>query len=96
MRVWRILPARHTSRIVTVVADDGAGGASFVDEMVAGFLKRYRHVHTFRADGDATLMHDDINWASRGPLVLADRTLVRRTLLTLLRQRNAEIRQRVS
>lgn len=72
MRVWRTLPARHTSRIVAVVVDDGAGGASFVDEMVAGLLNRYRHVHAFRADGDTTVMHDDVTWSSRGPLVLVD------------------------
>jgi hypothetical protein len=96
MLVWRAVPMRHTSRIVTLVEDDGEGGASFVDEMVSGALGSYRHVHRFRPDADATVMNDEVSWTSRGPLALADDTIVRWTLMSLLERRNSEILRRVS
>jgi hypothetical protein len=96
MRVWGVVPVRHTSRIVSLVEDDARSGASFVDEMTSGIFASYRHVHTFRLDGSGTAMTDDVTWRSLGPLALADTTIVRRTLLRLLEQRNAEIVRRLT
>jgi hypothetical protein len=70
--------------------------------MTSGIFASYRHVHTFRPDGldgsggSGTAMTDDVTWRSFGPLALADATIVRRTLLRLLEQRNAEIVRRLT
>jgi ligand-binding SRPBCC domain-containing protein len=75
--------------------------------MVSGLFREYRHVHAFRPTLDArsdgsietasTTMDDDVSWTTPfGPIgMLADRLLVRRLLLGLLRERNEEIRRRL-
>jgi ligand-binding SRPBCC domain-containing protein len=94
---WRLGPAGvplHTSRIVELVEDDGAGGARFVDAMERGLFAAFRHEHRLvpAADG-GTVMHDDVRW--RSPLGAlgraADAVFVRRALRALLDARNAQI-----
>ena len=100
--LWGVVPVRHTSKIVTLVEDDGRGGAHFVDQMTTGVFAAYRHEHVFRPVEEgplgATEMVDEVTWTSPlGPLgALADRLFVRRTLDRLLAARNAEIVRRTS
>jgi ligand-binding SRPBCC domain-containing protein len=98
MRLGGVLPVRHTTKIVSLVEDDGRGGASFVDQMTTGVFSSYRHVHVFRPAEGGTEMVDDVTWTSpAGPFgALADRLFVRRMLERLLDDRNAEILRRVS
>jgi hypothetical protein len=105
---WQLRPGGrvglplHTSRIVELVEDDGAGGARFVDAMERGLFAEFRHEHVLTPVGDGpaagTLMQDLVSW--RSPLGVLGRTadvlVVRRTLLALLRARNAEIARRVA
>jgi ligand-binding SRPBCC domain-containing protein len=109
VRFCGVVPLRHTTLITSVVPDDGNGGATFVDEMVSGVFRKYRHAHSFRPGRDGssngtgaiasstTTMDDDVSWTTPfGPIgVLADRLVVRRVLLRLLRDRNEEIRRRL-
>lgn len=55
---------RWTSRIVERERADGE--AHFVDEMVEGPFAQWRHTHRFRAEGDATVMYDHVDWALPG------------------------------
>jgi ligand-binding SRPBCC domain-containing protein len=98
MRVGGVLPVRHTTKIVSLVEDDGRGGASFVDQMTTGVFSAYRHVHVFRPVEGGTEMVDDVTWRSPGgPFgALADRLFVGRMLERLLADRTAEIMRRVS
>ena len=98
MRIWGVLPVRHTSKIVQLVEDDGSGGAVFVDQMTTGVFSAYRHEHVFRPEGDGTSMLDAVTWRSPGgPVgVLADRLFVRRLMQRLIDDRNAEIQRRLS
>ena len=83
---------------MSLVEDDGSGGASFVDQMTTGVFAAYRHEHRFRPVAGGTEMIDDLTWTSPGgPLgAIADRVFVRRMLDRLLTERNAEILRRVS
>ena len=67
----------------------------FVDEMVRGPFRRLRHVHTFTADGGATLMEDVIQWeAPLGPLGrLADVLFLERHLRWFLTTKQALLKQ---
>lgn len=53
-----------TSRITERRIEDGA--AQFVDEMVAGPFARWRHTHSFYADGEATLARDRVEYRLPG------------------------------
>jgi ligand-binding SRPBCC domain-containing protein len=102
---WQLRPTGalglplHTSRIVELVEDDGAGGARFVDAMQRGLFASFRHEHVLTPvdDGAGTVMRDSVTW--RSPLGAlgrtADAVFVRRALLALLRARNAEIARQV-
>jgi ligand-binding SRPBCC domain-containing protein len=98
MRLWGVLPVRHTSKIVQLVEDDGTGEAMFVDEMTTGVFAAYRHEHRFTREGGGTAMVDDVTWRSPlGPLgALADRLFVRRLMERLVDDRNAEIQRRLT
>ena len=100
VRLAGVVPVRHTSRIVELVEDDGAGGARFVDVMDRGLFAGFRHEHELAPlpAGGGTRMTDRMSWRSPlGPLGrLADAAFVRQTLDRLLRDRNAEIARRVT
>ena len=92
-RLWGFLPVSHTSEVVLLERP-----GRFVDEMRAGVFAEYRHEHRFEVEGrDMTIMTDRLSWRSPlGPLgALADAAYVRRALLRLLGERNAEIARRV-
>ncbi|WP_027088043.1 SRPBCC family protein [Cohnella panacarvi] len=68
----------------------------FVDEMVSGAFKRFRHVHTFESRDGGTLMTDAFDYTSPfGPLGrLADRMFLRSYMERLLLRRNEYIRNK--
>lgn len=60
----------------------------FVDEQVRGPFRRFRHEHTFRREGDETVMTDAVTLASPIFGRLAERLVLVPYLRRLLRQRN--------
>lgn len=66
----------------------------FVDEMVSGAFKSFRHEHIFEPSGDSTLMVDVFDYESPlGPLGrLADAVFLRRYMTALLETRNRHIK----
>ena len=92
LRLLGLVPVTHTSEIVVLERP-----GRFVDEMRAGAFAEFRHEHRFEVEGPGmTIMTDRMSWRSPlGPLgTAADALLVRRTLLGLLADRNAEIVRR--
>jgi ligand-binding SRPBCC domain-containing protein len=67
----------------------------FVDEMVRGAFRRFRHEHQFVSVPDGTEMVDIFDYtAPLGPLGrLADGLFLRRYMTTLLRERNAYLKR---
>ena len=68
----------------------------FVDEMVTGAFKRFRHEHYFQAiEGGHTLMRDVFDYTSPFGLLgkLADYFLLERYMRNLLEKRNEIIRE---
>lgn len=67
----------------------------FVDEMQRGPFKRWRHAHLFEERQGATLMVDEVEYASPlGPLgKLADALFLERYMTRLLAGRNAWIKR---
>jgi len=67
----------------------------FVDEMVRGAFRRFRHEHQFLPAEGGTLIVDTFDYtAPLGPLGrLADRLFLRRYMTRLLRRRNAYLKQ---
>jgi ligand-binding SRPBCC domain-containing protein len=66
----------------------------FVDEMVSGAFKRFRHEHTFELRDGGTLMTDKFDYTSPfGPLgMLADVMFLRSYMERLLLRRNEYIK----
>ncbi|TKC09692.1 SRPBCC family protein [Pedobacter frigoris] len=94
---WVTWEARHfgivqklTSKITAMNAPD-----YFVDEMVSGAFKSFRHEHVFEARGDGTLMIDVFTYIS--PLgvfgKLADQLFLEKYMSTLLVQRNKVVKE---
>jgi ligand-binding SRPBCC domain-containing protein len=50
-----------TSRILS--REENEGSAVFVDDMVDGPFRRWVHTHRFFADGDETVVEDDVEYA---------------------------------
>jgi len=67
----------------------------FVDEMVHGAFRRFRHEHQFLAVGDGTEVVDIFDYTSPlGPLGwLADVLFLRQYMTRLLRERNAYLKR---
>jgi ligand-binding SRPBCC domain-containing protein len=80
---------RLTSRITEFERPD-----RFVDEMVRGAFKRFRHLHEFVARDDRTVMRDVFDYtAPLGPLGrAADVLVLRRYMTRLLQRRNAYLK----
>ncbi len=66
----------------------------FADESLSGAFSSLRHVHTFTAVGDRTLMRDALTWTS--PLgflgALADALFLKRYMLRFLVTRNRNLK----
>lgn len=67
----------------------------FVDEMVRGAFRRFRHEHQFHPTDGGTLVVDIFDYTSpMGPLGrLADRLFLERYMTRLLRERNAYLKR---
>ena len=80
----------HTSRIVGWRAP-----AYFRDVMIKGAFRYFEHDHHFATMDDGTRMRDEVRFsAPLGPLGrLAEKTFLRRHLLTFLAERNAMIKR---
>ncbi|WP_237144887.1 SRPBCC family protein [Pontibacter pamirensis] len=67
----------------------------FVDEMVSGAFKQFRHEHHFKQVDDATLMLDVFDYTS--PLgmlgTLADKVFLKKYMTHLLTERDSVIKQ---
>ena len=70
----------------------------FVDEMIRGPFRKFRHVHEFLRSGDnGTLMRDTVAWTSPTWLLgsLGNAIFVRKYLCDLVRTRNAKLKELV-
>ncbi|WP_316788903.1 SRPBCC family protein [Pedobacter frigoris] len=94
---WVTWEARHfwivqklTSKITAMNAPD-----YFVDEMVSGAFKSFKHEHIFEAQGEATLMIDVFNYVSPLGLLgkLADKIFLKQYMSALLVQRNKVVKE---
>ena len=68
----------------------------FVDEMVKGEFKSYRHEHIFKAQGDKTIMIDKLYFESSYGFLgkITDKLLLKRHMTELLTARNAILKQK--
>ena len=80
------LPLSWTTRI-----EEWEPGVGFVDRQIAGPYRLWHHRHSFRAQGDSTVVTDGVDYALPfGPLgELAHRLLVRRDLEQIFAYRHA-------
>lgn len=82
------LPLRWTSRI-----EEWRPGESFVDRQLRGPYRLWHHRHTFRTDGNGTLLGDDVHYAlPLGPLgEVGHRLFVKRDLERIFDHRYAAV-----
>jgi ligand-binding SRPBCC domain-containing protein len=86
---------RSRWRSTIVEREEGDGRARFVDEMTEGPFARWRHAHSFEADGDATVCHDRVEYdLPGGPLGRALGPLAYVGLEPMFRYRHRELRAR--
>ncbi len=81
----RGIPIRWTSRIPVWEPP-----RRFVDEQIRGPYRLWRHLHTFEARGEGTLVRDQVEYAPLGGW-LADRLIVRRDLERIFDYRQARL-----
>jgi ligand-binding SRPBCC domain-containing protein len=67
----------------------------FVDEMVEGAFREFRHIHEFVTQDGATLMKDTLIWASPLGILgrVADRLFIEPHLRSLVTKRNQGLKQ---
>ncbi len=82
------VPLRWTSRI-----EEWDPGRTFVDRQLRGPYQMWHHRHTFAADGDGTLVGDEVHYAlPLGPLGdLAHALFVKRDLERIFDYRHAAV-----
>ena len=103
LRLYGVVPLRHTTEILELQPELPGGRARFVDAMVSGAFASFHHEHLFDPlppgpeGSPRSRSTDRMTWVSPlGPLGrVADVLFVRPTLAGLLRDRNAEIGRRV-
>jgi ligand-binding SRPBCC domain-containing protein len=86
------LPVRWTSRI-----EEWDPGHSFVDRQLRGPYRLWHHRHTFAADGDGTIVGDEVHYAlPLGRLgELAHALFVKRDLERIFDYRHAAVARRL-
>lgn len=89
---WR---ARHFGRWVTHTSKVNGWRpyAYFREVMTEGWFARFEHEHHFAVMDDGTRMRDEIRFAARGLMGRMTEKIVRRHLITMLKQRNALIKR---
>ncbi len=67
----------------------------FVDEMIKGIFKQFRHEHQFKQIGDETIMIDVFDYTSPlGPLGrMADNLFLKKYMTLFLKERNEVIKE---
>ncbi len=67
----------------------------FVDEMIEGRFRFFKHVHEFESNQDGTLMRDTLIWTSPLGLLgkLVDKILLEGHLRNLVTKRNAKLKE---
>ena len=67
----------------------------FVDEMVSGAFKSFKHEHIFTSEGHTTIMVDKFHFKSPFGILglLANRLFLKRYMTRLLKQRNYHLKQ---
>lgn len=67
----------------------------FVDEMIKGIFKQFRHEHQFKQIGDETIMIDVFDYTSPlGPLGrMADNLFLKKYMTRFLKERNEVIKE---
>lgn len=67
----------------------------FVDEMIKGTFRSFKHIHEFFPQDDGTLMRDTLTWISPFGILgrLVDKLLLERHLRSLVSGRNAKLKQ---
>ncbi len=78
---------------VTVVAFDRP--RLFVDEMVEGRFRSFKHIHEFFPEKNGTLMKDTLIWTSPFGILgkIVDKLLLERHLRNLVSSRNAKLKE---
>lgn len=66
----------------------------FVDEMVEGRFRAFRHMHEFSAKGGGTLMRDTLKWTSPFGFLgkIVDKLLLERHMRNLIEMRNTKLK----
>lgn len=67
----------------------------FVDEMIEGRFKTFKHIHEFTVESNGTLMRDTLEWTSPFGILgkAVDRMLLEQHLRTLVQMRNAKLKK---
>ncbi len=67
----------------------------FVDEMIEGVFKSFKHVHEFFEMDNGTLMKDTLVWTSPFGILgkIVDKILLKRHLTQLVSTRNIKLKQ---
>ena len=67
----------------------------FVDEMIEGTFKSFRHIHEFSLQDGGTLMRDTLIWTSPFGILgrIVDKLLLQKHLRNLVTTRNAKLKQ---
>jgi ligand-binding SRPBCC domain-containing protein len=89
---WR---GRHLGRWLTHTSkiDGWRPYTFFRDVMVEGWFVRFEHEHHFALMDDGTRMRDEVRFSAPGMLSTIKEKIVRRHLITFLKQRNALIKR---
>lgn len=66
----------------------------FVDEMIEGRFRSFKHVHEFTENDGVTLMRDTVEWTSPLGIVgkVVDKFVIKRHLTALVSGRNARLK----
>ena len=67
----------------------------FVDEMIEGRFKSFKHIHEFTPQDGETLMRDTLEWTSPFGIIgrLVDKLLLERHLRDLVSNRNKKLKE---
>lgn len=66
----------------------------FIDEMIEGRFKSFKHIHEFTETDGMTLMRDTVEWTSPLGILgkMVDKLVIRRHLTSLVSGRNARLK----
>ena len=67
----------------------------FVDEMIEGRFKAFKHIHEFTPENGGTLMRDTLEWTAPFGILgrIVDKVLLKRHFLALVGKRNRKLKE---